>query len=230
MTRTVLQVVQSAAPKLGIAVPSQLFAATGRTEIELRSVLNEVAERTVRAHDWSALKTLETDTGDGSTETFNLPTDYVRMPKGAHVWSSRWQAPLREISNEDWLMLDVLNYDMVVGSWTIIGGQIKYKPALTSTETAKWYYISGAYAVPSSGSNKTEFSADDDTFVLDDRVLELTLIWEYRQRKGLDYSEDMMNAETALAQQISDDRGARIVSQTSRGNMRGTPAYPLSVS
>lgn len=230
MARSVLEIVQAAAPKLGIAVPSALFSATDRTEVELRSILNEVAERIVRAHDWSALKTLETNTGDGVTVGFSLPSDYVRMPKDGQIWSSRWQNPLTPVSSDEWLMLDVQDYDLVTGAWIILGGQIQFNPPLTATETAKWFYVSGNYAVPVSGANKSAFSADDDTFILDDRLLELMLIWEYRQRKGLDYAEDLANAEVALGQQISEDRGARIISQRSRAGARGAFAYPLNVT
>lgn len=230
MSNTVLQIVQTAAPKLGIAVPDALFSATGRTEIELRSILNEVAERIVRAHDWQVLKTLETNTGDGSTEGFDLPSDYMRMPKDGRVWSSRWQIPLTHVFGDDWLMLDVQDYTAQPGVWTILGGQIKFNPVLTSTDTAKWYYISENFAVPSSGANKAAFSADTDTFILDDRLLQLMLIYEFRQRKGLDYAEDMVNAEVALSQAISDDKGARILTQRSRSSVAADLAYPVNVS
>lgn len=229
MARTVLEVVQAAAPKLGIAVPDNLFAATDRTEVELRSVLNEAAARIVRAHDWNALKTLETNTGDGVTEGFDLPIDYIRMPKDGQIWSSRWQRPLTLVSSDDWLRLEIREYDMIVGTYLLLGGQIKFKPVLASDETAKWYYVSGNYATAAGGSNKSAFSADDDTFRLDDRLLELMLIFEYRNRKGLDYAEDMAAAEIALSQLISEDRGARIVTQSSRANVRGKVSYPWNV-
>lgn len=230
MAKTALQIVQSAAPKLGIAVPSALFAATARTEIELRAVLNDVAERIARAHDWNTLKTLETNTGDGSTVGFSLPSDYLRMPKDGQIWSSRWENPLTLVSSDDWLMLDVRSYDLTTGSWIILGGEIKFNPALASSETAKWYYISGNYATSSGGTNKSAFDDDDDTFRLDDRVLETALIWQYRKNKGLDYAEEMADAEMALAQAISEDRGARIITQASRAGPRADVAYPLNVT
>lgn len=229
MAKTVLQIVQSAAPKLGIAVPTALFSSTDRTEVELRSVLNEVAKRIVLKHDWQVLKALETNTGDGSTEGFDLPSDYVRMPKDGEIWSSEWQQPLDLATSNEWLGLSVRQVDAVKGVYILIGGQIKFNPVLASGETAKWYYISGNFAVPASGANKGQFTADDDTFVLNDRVLELALIFEYRNRKGLDYAEDMANADDALQQAISEDKGARIVTQASRRKIYGRIAYPRNV-
>jgi hypothetical protein len=227
--RSVLQIVQDAAPKIGIARPDYLMTSTGTTETELAALANELAERIARAHDWSLLKTLETHTGDGVTEGYTLPTDYLRMPKDGQIWSSRWQRPMLPISSDDWLRLEIREYDLIVGTWIMLGGEIKYRPVLTDTETAKFYYISADVVHPATGSNKARFTLDTDTFRLGDRLLELHIIWEWRYRKGLAYGEDMATAEAALAQAISEDKGARMIVQSSRRNIHGKTSYPWNV-
>ncbi|MEM6833289.1 MAG: hypothetical protein AAF562_06660 [Pseudomonadota bacterium] len=229
MARTILQIAQDAAPRLGLASPDALFGSTDRTSIELRAVVNEVAERIADAHDWEVLTEEETNTGDGTTEGFDLPSNYVRMPKDAQVWSTRWQRPMLQISSDDWLRLDIRQYDLVIGTYIIRGGQIRFRPVLASGELAKWNYVSNLQVSPSTGNNKERFTDDTDTFRLDDRVLETTLIWEWRHRKGLPYAEDMKTAEIALARAISDDKGARIVTQSSRRNVRAKIAYPWQI-
>lgn len=230
MARTILQIVQSAAPRMGIAAPELLFGSTSDTDVHLLSVLQEAADRIVRAHDWSTLKVEETNTGDGTTEGFDLPADYLRMPKEGQIWSTRWQHPLSPVTAEEWLRLDVREYDLIVGTWIILEGQIKFRPVLTSTETARWFYIADTAVKPASGANKARFTADTDTFRLGDRLLELALIWEWKASKGLPYEEAMMTAETALAQAISDDKGARIIAQASRRNFQGKMAYPWQIT
>lgn len=230
MPRTALEIVQNAAPKIGVAVPEVLFTSLDRTDVELRSVLQEVAERIVRAHDWSLLKVEETYSGDGATEGFDLPSDYLRMPKDGQVWSTRWQRPMVPISSDDWLRLDVREYDLITGTWILLEGQMKFRPVLASGEDARWLYISDLAIAPASGANKARFTTDTDTFRLGDRLLELHLIWEWRQRKGLPYAEDMQTAEIALAQAISEDRGARIITQSSRRNVRAKIAYPWQIA
>lgn len=230
MPRTILEIVRSAAPRMGLDRPDELIASTEDTDIRLVSVLQEAADRIVRAHDWSMLKTEVTNTGDGATEGFDLPTDYLRMPKDGQVWSTRWQHPLAPVTAEEWLRLEVREYDLVVGTWIFLEGQIKFKPVLTSTETARWFYIANAAVRDNGGTNKARFSEDDDTFRLGDRILELALIWEWRASKGLPYEEQMATAEAALAQAISDDKGARIIAQASRRNFQGKMAYPWQVA
>lgn len=230
MTRTVLEVAQDAARKIGLDAPDVLFASTDRTDVEIASLLNELAERIVRAHDWRLLKTQETYSGDGTTTEFVLPSDYLRMPKDAKVWSTRWQHPLLSITPEEMLALDVLDYDIVTGAWTLLGSNMVFAPALATGEDAKWYYIANTAIAPSSGSNKARFTEDDDMFRLGDRLLELHLIWEWRQRKGLPYAEDMKTAELALAQAINEDKGARILTQAGRGTYRANVAYPREIT
>lgn len=230
MSRTILEIVQDAAPRMGVAKPTALYSETTQTEVELQSIANEVAERILKSHDWSVMRVLAENVGDGTTAAFSLPTDYIRMIKDAQVWSTRWQRPLVAIDPEEALRLDIRSYDLIAGAWSIYGGQIQFRPALASGESAKWYYLSDLVVSPASGSNKARFTDDTDTFRLDDRVFELTLIWEWRQQKGLDYAEDLATAEIALSQEISADGGARILTQSSRRNMRGNPSYPWNIT
>ncbi|WP_299830669.1 hypothetical protein [uncultured Roseobacter sp.] len=227
--RTALEIVRNAAPRMGIDQPEVLFTSTDRQEIEVRGILQDAAEYILQQNDWSLLRTVNTDTGDGTTTAFALPSDYHRMTKDARVWSSRWQRPLIAITPEDDLRLEVRDYDIVTGTWMIQGGNINYRPALTATETAKWYYVSNAIIAPSSGASKARFTADSDVFRLGDRLIELHLIWMWRAHKKLDYGEEMQSAEIALADAIGRDGGARILTQASRQNFRADTAYPLVV-
>lgn len=225
--RTILEIAQSVAPKIGIATPQMLFSSTDQTAVELASLANELAERIVRAHDWSAIKIIASFAGDGVTASFPVPTDYIRMPKDGQVWSTRLMAPLLHIhSTDDWLRLIVRNFGSVTGAWTILGGVMQFKPALAVAESAQFVYVSGNAIKPATGANKARFTTDTDSFLLGDRLLELHLIWEWRQRKGLSYGEDMATAEAALAQAVSDDGAARTITQRSRFNLSAPTAFP----
>lgn len=229
MTRTVLEIVQDAAPRCGLTVPDLLFGSADREAVEVRGTIQEAAQSIVRDHDWSLLKTVETYTGDGTTSAFALPADYLRMPKDAMVWSSRWQRPLLPTTPEEDLRLAVREYDLVTGTWHIAGGNMNFRPALVVGETAKWYYISNLAVSPDSGPNKARFTADTDIFRLDDRLLELEFMWRWRSQKGLAYEEEMRDAEIAKSQQITADGGAAIITQSSRRNVRAKVAYPWNI-
>ncbi|MFG6591282.1 hypothetical protein [Sulfitobacter sp. 1A12157] len=229
MTRTALQIAKDAAVKLGIDQPSVLFTSTDRTEVELRRALIEACDKITEAHDWQSLLTSANQSGDGVKTEYPLPDDYLRMPKSAQIWSTKWEAPLQRIDPEDWLNFDIREYELVYGCWTIYGDNVVHKPALAADEDARFWYISRN--VVSNGTNRKEvFTADDDTFRLDDRCLELMLVAQWRKFKSLDYAEEMMDAEIALARAIERDKGARMLVQSSRRNMRAQTAYPWKIT
>jgi hypothetical protein len=229
---TILSAIQSVCKVVGLDVPTAVLASTAREHLELVALANEMADRIAQSHDWQAFKTLATITGDGATEDHSLPTDYARMLKKAQLWSSSLETPLSPISDTDeWLGLDVQTFDFVVNAWTIYGNQMHIKPALASAVTAKYFYITDLIVSPSSGSNKTDFTADNDMYRLSERLLALGMIWQWRAHKGLAYQQDMETFEALKETLIRDDKGSRMVRL---GNPKlpddVTTSYPQSIT
>jgi hypothetical protein len=209
---TILAVFEQLCPVIGLAVPTTVYGSTDREHVELQALANEMAVRIAKAHDWTLLRTLKTYTGDATTTQHALPTDYMRMLKKAQVWSSELTTPLTHIVDTDyWLELDVRGISLGVNRWTILGGNMEIKPALDTAVTAKWYYISNLIVDPATGDNKALFTIDTDTFRLNERTLRLGCLWQWRANKGLPYGEDMANYEDALAQDIAQDQGSRLI-------------------
>ena len=228
---TILTVTEGVAAVIGIDVPTVLYSSTDREHVELQHIANEMAERIWKAHDWELLKTLATLSGDGSVTTFALESDFGRFIKDVNLWSSRIQTPLTQIiSSDSWLELDIRSFQFVIGVWTKIGGQIGIKPAMTATETAKFYYISDLIIDPATGANKTAFTLDTDVFRLDERLLKLGMIWQWRANKGLPYAEDLENYETLLGQLIKEDKGVTILHVGKARALRGVRiSYPQAI-
>lgn len=205
---------QSAAIRLGVNKPSAFFSGTGRFEQEIVDLANEVVTDIVKAHDWRSLVKQYQMVGDGTTGAFDLPDDYDRMPKGADVQRANWYT---------WGYVDTpdLNFWRDLknglaspnpGYWIILDGQIQFQPAVAANTTAEFYYISNGAAIDGdTQERKSKFTKDSDTFVLDERLLTLGLIWRWRAMKRLDYSEDLQNYEIRLSQISAEDKGARTI-------------------
>ena len=209
---TTLSVIQDACTS-GIALdkPSAVFGSATREHIELASLINEAGYMIAAAHEWQTLNKIATITGDGSDETFALPTDFDRMLEKSQLWSSSLETPLTPISDRDeWLGLDVQSFDFVINAWIIYGNQIHIKPALASGVTVKYFYQSHHWAQTSALVNVDEFSADTDTFRLNNRLLKLALVYKWREMKGLPYAENMADYQDLLAKLINRDKGSRI--------------------
>lgn len=228
---TVLSAIQAACKVIGETVPADVYAATDRPGVELAAVANTMALRIANGHDWQLLKRIHTLTGDGTTEDFDLPSDYDRMLVKAALWSSEFTGRLRHIPDADeWLGLDVQDVDLVQNAWTLYGGQIHIKPAPADDETVKFFYISNLIIAPATGSNKVAFTADTETFRLSEKLLELGIIWQWRANKGFPYAEDLANYEDLHERLIVRDGGSKTLAVgTARMPTGVTAAYPWSL-
>lgn len=230
---TILSVCKLVAPHIGISVPSEVFSGTSRTQIELQSLANEMLKRIARHYDWQLFKTIATLTGDGTQVDFDLPDDYERMLVKARLWSSSEPTtPYVQIADADqWLGLDVQDFDTIVDRYAIFGGQIHVSPAIASAETVKFFYQSKLIVEPTGGgANITEFMNDTDSTRLNEQTLKLGMIWQWKAYKGLPYAEDMANYEDSLAIDVAKDRGPReIVVGRPRMNGDYEYAWPRSI-
>lgn len=207
---TILSAIQDAATVIGLAVPSTVFGSSEREHVELGALANEMAQRIAfDSHDWSNLKTLKTLTGDGTTTSFALPTDYKQMLKDGHLWpSASPSSPLIHVTDTDeWLAMEIQGVTAVPSRWTIIGTNTIIKPAPANLATVKYYYLTNLIVDPAAGSNKALFDTDTDVFLLDERLLKLGIIWQWKANKGRPYAEEMATYETALAFRIGLDKG-----------------------
>jgi len=209
---TILSVIQEVCKVTGLDVPTDVLASTEREHIELVSLANEMAERIAQSYDWQVLKTVATVNGDGSTESFDLPTDYRRMLKKSQLWSSASQVPLTPVPDADaWLGFDFQSFNTINAAWTIYGAQLHVKPALASGVTAQYFYVSNRLVTDDDGTDKAGFTADDDMFRLSERLLKLGMIWQWRADKGLAYMEDMETYDQLKEQLICNDKGSRSI-------------------
>jgi hypothetical protein len=230
---TVLTALQSAGIRLVGQRLTSFFQSTDTLPVELCDLVNETARDIATKHDWRRLTLLETITGDGATTSFDLPTDYDRMLIKGDVHSSTWeQWRYHRVQDlDEWQDLQTFSAIANPGSWIILAGAFQVYPAIPTGEEAKFYYISRDIVAPTSGANKAAFTADTDTFLLDERLLTLGVIWRWRAQKRLEYAEDMANYERELEASIGKDKGSRILTSGPRrfpgGDVR--LAYPRAL-
>lgn len=203
---TVIEVAQKAASRLAMEIPTTLYTNTERTWVEMGNMINTAARQILDEYDWERLKKIEEITGDGTTEDFDFPEFYDRMTRDARLWSvdSPWWN-VGQIAPEGWLALESSNSNLSWRSvWTIFGGQIHIREAPTTV--IRYFYISNA--IVNAGTQR-EFTADSDTFVLDERLLLLSTLWNWKKVKGLDFAPELQEYQEALSYCIGKDKGPR---------------------
>ncbi len=210
---TALSACQDAIARLVARRPNSVFASDEEICVEIASLANEAATDIMKANDWQALTKLNIINGDGVTASFPMPDDYDRMVNGQDVHSGTWTYMRYENAGtlDNWQDLNALLPAIPPGYWIILENRINFLPTVSTGNDARFYYVSNQWARSATATPKASFTRDDDTFVLDDRLLTLSLIWRWKSMKGMDYGEDIKNSDIALSpgdgarQGLSDD-------------------------
>lgn len=218
---SILSVMQDVSLVIGAARPTAVFASTDREWQELQVVANEAAAVISRAFDWQRLIRTHTLTGNAASGSFAMPADYGRMPVKANLWSSRYRWAMNQIVSFDhWLELVETGHPLIEGNWIIFGDEMHVRPVMMTGETCRFFYITRNIVRSDSAVPKAAFSNDGDTFVLDERLLKLAIIYLWKQGKGLDFAAELADFEQAMNQDMKADRGSQPVVSGS-GGLRG---------
>lgn len=229
---TLLTACQSAAVRLIGLKPSTFLSSSEPFEMKMVDLANDVARDIAESYDWQALTALKEYPGDGTTVGFDLPTDYSRMLVDGDVARANWYTWHYLGARDLNIWRNLVNGLSTPnpGYWIILNNQMQFQPPISNGDTAQFYYISKNFARAADNSTKPAFTADSDTFVLDETLLTLGLIWRYRSQERLEYAEDMANYEKAFAERSGRDKGSRVLTLGRRnrsGDIRF--AYPMSL-
>jgi hypothetical protein len=229
---TVLSVVSNACLVLGIDQPDVLMTNTDREYQELARLVNDTARMIAEDYDWQLLQKVATITGNAVDEGFNVPSDYDRMVQPASIWSNRWSWSITKISSTDeWLAMQVTPYTYTFGNWIIYGDQFHILPVMAASEITKFFYISDLIVKDAGGVPKVAFTADTDVFRLDERLLELGVIWRSKKDKGLPFDVAKAEYDDLLMKKAKRDSGSQaVVSGNGRfSNRDARTAFPTTV-
>jgi hypothetical protein len=185
-----------------------------RTAGEMLALANEMAQRIAYdTREWTELRRGGAFSGDGVATAFPLPANYKRMLLGSNVWRSTTAAqPMRFIPDlDEWNQRRALGYSDPRGEWIINGGEMHISPVMGTGILASFSYLEKNCITVAGTGQGDRFLNDDDVFRLDERLLKLAMIWQWKAQKGSPYAEDMASYETALARLAGSDTPAPII-------------------
>lgn len=212
----ILAIVQSAVLSLDLERPTALYSSTERTWQEMGDVVNTAALQILDDYDWQKLIKTATVTGDGALTAFPLPADYSRMVKDASLIGPNWRFyPAQQLQDFNvWLELQSYPIQQWQQQWMVFGGNLNVMPVLPNGDVLRYGYISNAIVT---GSDPARFVADTDNFVLDDELLRLGIIWNWKKSKGYDFAAELAQYQERLEKLRFRDVGSRQTIISGRG-------------
>ena len=209
---SLLTLVQDAAVLVGLESPTSVVSNSDATVAQLKALAQQEGDELSRFYDWRNLKVSSTITGDGTTESWDLPCDWDRQVAGDDLWLSTAPfIPLQgPVSDQDWLGFKAAPTRPIRPIWRYFGATIQIWPVLSASQTVNLEYRSSYWISSSDGATiRNRWSADSDVALVPERVMTYGLIWRWKRMKGLDYSEEFATYQVERMKAARNDGGYR---------------------
>lgn len=217
---TLLSAINDAQRALSLAVTSAI-AADGQETQNLLFLLakDEAADLLDRDdYDFTTLtrtQSFTATTGATLQAAPGKPSNFHRAIEGT-FWNQSKDRPISgPLTSKEWALANGEPVMSTITQWVMYRHDgLHIYPAPTVADTIAYEYVINTPVLANDGTTyKTTFTADNDTYLLGDRILRLGVVWRYKAAKGRDYAEDLRNYELALAAKARAEKGtARVLS------------------
>ena len=221
---TLLTIVQNACDSIGLSQPSAVIGSTDQNVITLQAMANTEGRELLDRFSWPATQIEVTHTSlaaelQGVMTTLAPGFSYITS---STFWDRTLTQPVRgPLSPIEWQALKARTATGPYASYRIFGGKLYAYPALSAGTTWVFEYQSTYFCQSAAGANQSKWTADTDTGVLDEHLMEMGIIWRFKKKNGLDYSEDFRSYEQKLAMEMSRAGGRPILDMIEEIPTRG---------
>ncbi len=226
-TATLLTLINDVIDELALPSVTSVIGTTDDQVRQLLALANQEGRSTSQLFfgakgGWQALRQLCTITLINGTSSYALPTDF-RAPITSTFWdvAHKWQL-LAYLSPQEW---DVLVYGISPTGprmrCRIYNNLLNINPtpgAGDAGNTLVTEYYSNNWAMDADGvTPRAKWTADNNTYRLDDDTMRLGIKWRFLRAKGLDYTEEKDQWFAQLMQAMANDGGTRDLPTNAQG-------------
>lgn len=220
--RTLLQIIQDAAVAIGIPRPAAALSFADPQVLQLVEMAQQEGDDLSRAYDWSELVVPRDFTCVATEAQDEPPIDWSRYVRDVEIWNVARQLPITgPVDASEWVYLTTRVAQTEPQYWRMIGGKLNiYTPV--AGETVRYEYVTTNWILSNDGSTFIDrWTHDGDSPRLPSRLIKQGIVWRWKQKKGLDYAEDMATYERWKEIDTADNRGNRRIrmSKQIRGDL-----------
>jgi hypothetical protein len=189
---TVSTIVSNLMTELGLTPPEDLFSSDDPTVVQLLVMLTQVGQDLCSMHDWQMLHK-EWELVCTSALEYPLPDDWNGFVQGAS-WdnTNRWPA-VGSIPPAVWRLLKarLSNGEPAMITYKLQGNELVLFSAQDGHTIVLDYYSRGWILDADGTTYKDNATANDDTVLLDSRLVQLLLKLRWRASKGFDTTSEV---------------------------------------
>ncbi len=211
MTMTLLETVQEFCDRTGIDRPAIVIASQDDQIRQIKALANEIlTDITGRGESWPLLQKQTTFTTVAAEQqgliTTIAPYGFKYAIDGS-LYDRTERRPLFGPRNAPrWQESEALPQTGPFYSYRIWQGYFWMQPAPPVGHTVAFEYASDYSILAADGTTwKKRFTADDDSFALNEDLLLLGLRWKWKAEKRLAFATEKLDYESFLAQAMGND-------------------------
>jgi hypothetical protein len=206
-----ISMIQEVCGRIGIVKPNAVISNTDPQIIQLASIANGEGQDLARRYAWQILQketsftTVATQV-QGAIGTIAPGYRYIINDT---IWNRSLRRPVfGPNSPQTWQQQKAFNINGPWNQFRIQNDNINFFPTPTAGQSCFFEYISKYWCTSQDGSaSRTSWLADSDVGLLDEEIMQLGIIWRWKQTKGLQYAEDMASYERFVADATARDGG-----------------------
>lgn len=231
---SLLTMVQGACKTIGLPSPASVVSSTDGNIITLLSLAQTEGRELRERFSWPQTQLEATHTTlaaelQGVISTIAPGFSYII---NGTFWDRTLSRPVTgPLSPTEWQALKARTATGPYSSYRMQGNSLYAYPAPAAGSTWAFEYQSTYFCQSSGGTDQSAWAADTDVGVLDENLMQMGIVWRFKKKNGLDYSEDFRSYEQKLANDTARVGGKRALSMDSGGSMTGifTPEGSWSV-
>ncbi len=202
--RNLLQIVQAVCNEIAITSPNAVATSNDPQVKQLLASANregkELSKMTGPIEGWPCLRKEQTIAIVGGTDNYAFPTDILTYIS-ATGWnqSNHWRLGGPQTPQEWQFLKSSAVTSSIQYRYRIMANRVYFDPVPTASATAVVEYYSKNWVLASDlTTTKEYFTADDDTPILNDDLIELGIKWRFLRAKGFSYDEEKNMYEDAV--------------------------------
>ena len=204
---TMLASIQRFCRRTNLTEPTAVIGTTDPQVAQLYAILEEEVNDLSGRGSWQELTQESTHTTvatESQGKITTIASEGFRYIKSNTIWDRSENLPVVVIDGPDWQAEKGFASTSPRYRARIRSGNLIATPTPVAGNTWAFEYVSWYSLLDVDGTTRKQyFTADTDTFLLPEPVIQMGLRWRWKKEKGFEYAEDFRTYETMVEDALS---------------------------